>query len=56
MVKKAHNLWRNFKSTLVREFVKKRRNPFEEYEFLDRDNWNGFVAKKTTPESLVFEN
>ena len=43
----ACKAWKNFKSTLVKNYVEKDLTPFHKYPFLE-ESWDEFVAKKLT--------
>lgn len=39
--------WKNFKSTLIKNYVEKNLMPFQKYPFVE-EYWEDFVAKKMT--------
>ena len=43
----ACKAWRNFKSTLIKDYVEKDLTPFQKYPFVE-EYWEDFVAKKKT--------
>jgi hypothetical protein len=45
--------WKQHKSTLVTEWMKKGRSPVGYYEKVTQEIWDEFVAMKSTPEFMV---
>ncbi|KAK9049252.1 hypothetical protein SSX86_011938 [Deinandra increscens subsp. villosa] len=53
VIKKAKKQCTNWRSFLVRHFVKFGKTPFDKYTYLEEENWEEFVAAKTSHEFLV---
>ncbi|KAK3126690.1 hypothetical protein QOZ80_7AG0560730 [Eleusine coracana subsp. coracana] len=49
-MKAISKCWRNYKSTLVKEFIIKKRSPFERFKHLKQEDWDAFVKLKYTEE------
>ncbi|CAI9260745.1 unnamed protein product [Lactuca saligna] len=54
LMRKAVKLASNFKSFLVSNFVNQELNACLKYDFIKPDEWERFVAQKTTREVLVY--
>ncbi|KAI3510158.1 hypothetical protein L1887_25689 [Cichorium endivia] len=50
VLKICNQAWKVHKSRLVNKFLKKGRNPLDEYPYLDEDTWNAFVRLKSSQE------
>ena len=48
----ACKAWRNFKSTLIKDYVEKDLTPFQKYPFVE-EYWEDFVAKKKTDDFRI---
>ena len=51
----ACKAWKNFKSTLVKNYVEKDLRPFHKYPFLE-EYWEDFVAKKKKTDDFRIES
>ncbi|KAK9049103.1 hypothetical protein SSX86_031929 [Deinandra increscens subsp. villosa] len=52
VIKKAKKQCTNWRSFLVRHFVRFDKTPFDKYTYLDDENWEEFVAAKTSHDFL----
>jgi hypothetical protein len=52
-LKKMNDGWKQYKSTLVTEWMNKGKNPVGHFEGLTQEIWDDFVAIKQTPEFQV---
>ncbi|TVU01375.1 hypothetical protein EJB05_53144, partial [Eragrostis curvula] len=49
-MKAISKCWRNYKSTLVKEYMLKKRSPFKRFKHLKEEDYNAFVELKGTEE------
>ena len=54
--KKMNSAWKNFKSDLVRYYIRKDKDPFSKYSWISSEVWKEFVRQKSTPEFQVLFN
>lgn len=53
IIKEMGTAWKQFKTTLVREYVKQNKSPFTTYKWLKEEKWELFKKQKTSEEFKV---